>query len=133
MVVDLDSIQTFFSRPPEVLAADPEAPAWHQVLLAALEAGSIRAAERRSDGTWQANAWVKQAILCGFRRTHLVEMPGPGFPMFDKTAYPVRHFGLEDGVRLVPGGSAVRRGAHIARGVVLILAVWMDMRLSRRA
>ena len=66
--------------------------------------GTIRAAERLEDGTWQANTWVKQAILCGFRRTNLVEMEGPGFPMFDKTAYPPRHFGIEDAVRLVPGG-----------------------------
>jgi len=112
MVVDLDSIRSFFNQPPEALAVDPEAPAWHQVLLVALETGAIRAAERQEDGTWQANAWVKQAILCGFRRTNLVQMEGPGFPMFDKTAYPPRHFGPEDAVRLVPGGSAVRRGAQ---------------------
>ena len=79
------------------------------------------------DGTWQANPWVKQAILCGFRRTNLVEMPGPGFPMFDKTAYPARHFGLEDGVRLVPGGSSVRRGAHIAKGVVIMPPAYVNV------
>jgi len=127
MVVDVDSIRGFFSRPAEVIAADPEAPAWHQVLLVALETGSIRAAERQEDGAWVANAWVKQAILCGFRRTSLVEMPGPGFPMFDKTAYPVRHFGMEDCVRLVPGGSSVRRGAHIARGVVIMPPAYVNV------
>ena len=127
MVVDLDSIHAFFSRPPEILAVDPEAPAMHQVLLVALETGTIRAAERQEDGTWQANTWVKQAILCGFRRTNLVEMEGPGFPMFDKTAYPPRHFGLEDAVRLVPGGSAVRRGAHIARSVVLMPPAYVNV------
>ena len=120
MVVDLDSIRTFFDRSPEDLATDPAAPAMHQVLLVALETGTVRAAERHADGTWHANTWVKQAILSGFRRTSLVQMEGPGFPMFDKTAYPPRHFGLEDAVRLVPGGSAVRRGAHIARSVVLM-------------
>jgi 2,3,4,5-tetrahydropyridine-2-carboxylate N-succinyltransferase len=127
MVVDLDSIRTFFSRPPEVLAVDPAAPAMHQVLLVALETGTIRAAERHEDGNWHANTWVKQAILCGFRRTNLVEMAGPGFPMFDKTAYPPRHFGLEDAVRLVPGGSAVRRGAHIARSVVLMPPAYVNV------
>lgn len=127
MVLDLDILRRFFSRSPEALAADPEAPAMHQVLLVALETGAIRAAERRSDGTWQANAWVKQAILCGFRRTALVEMPGPGYPMFDKTAYPPRHFGLEDAVRLVPGGSSVRRGAHVARSVVLMPPAYVNV------
>jgi len=120
MVVDVDSIRGFFSQSNDCLLTDPKAPAMHQLLVAALEKGLIRAAERLEDGTWQTHTWVKQAILCGFRRTSLVEMPGPGFPMFDKTAYPPRHFGVEDGVRLVPGGTAVRRGAHIARSVVLM-------------
>jgi 2,3,4,5-tetrahydropyridine-2-carboxylate N-succinyltransferase len=127
MVVDLDSIRAFFHRPPEQLATDPEAPAMHQVLLVALETGTLRAAERQEDGTWLTHTWVKQAILCGFRRTNLVEMAGPGFPMFDKTAYPPRHFGLEDAVRLVPGGSAVRRGAHIARSVVLMPPAYVNV------
>lgn len=127
MTVDIDTIHRFFSRSPEILAADPEAPAMHQVLLVALETGAIRAAERMEDGTWRTNAWVKQAILCGFRRTSLAEMPGPGYPTFDKTAYPPRHFGLEDAVRLVPGGSAVRRGAHIARSVVLMPPAYVNV------
>ena len=127
MVVDLNAIRAFFSRPADEVMADPEAPAMHQVLLVALETGVIRAAERMEDGTWETNTWVKQAILFGFRRTSLVEMAGPGFPMFDKTAYPPRHFGLEDAVRLVPGGSAVRRGAHIARSVVLMPPAYVNV------
>ena len=127
MVLDLPSIRAFFDRPAEELVGDPEAPGMHQVLLAALEAGVVRAAERHDDGIWRANAWVKQAILCGFRRTSLVEMPGPGFPMFDKTAYPPRHFNLEDAVRLVPGGTAVRRGAYIARSVVLMPPAYVNV------
>ena len=43
----------------------------------ALTAGEIRAAEKRSDGTWQTNAWVKQGILLGFRLGTLVEMGDP--------------------------------------------------------
>lgn len=127
MVLDAGAIRAFFDRPADAVVADPEAAAMHQVLLVALETGAIRAAERQEDGSWHANAWVKQAILCGFRRTHLAEQPGPGFPMFDKTAYPARHFGLEDGVRLVPGGSAVRRGAHLARGVVVMPPAYVNV------
>ena len=127
MVLDANLLRDFFDRPADAVVADPEAPAMHQLLLVALETGAIRAAERQEDGAWHANAWVKQAILCGFRRTHLVEQPGPGFPMFDKAAYLPRHFGLEDGVRLVPGGSAVRRGAHLAKGVVLMPPAYVNV------
>ncbi len=127
MVVDQNILQAFFNRPDAELAADPEAPAMHQVLLVALETGALRAAEPLEDGSWQTHAWVKHAILCGFRRTNLVEMVGPGYPMFDKTAYPPRHFGLEDAVRLVPGGTAVRRGAHLAHSVVLMPPAYVNV------
>jgi 2,3,4,5-tetrahydropyridine-2,6-dicarboxylate N-succinyltransferase len=120
-------LQRFFERSPEELLADPDAPAAHAALLAALEAGQIRAAERGQDGLWRANAWVKRAILAGFRRTGLLEMEGPGFPMFDKSAYPPRRFTLEDNVRLVPGGNAVRRGAHVAKGVVMMPPAYINV------
>ena len=127
MSVSPETLRAFFDRPAEDLVTDAEAPAMHQILLAALETGAVRAAERRDDGAWTANPWVKQAILSGFRRTHLVEMPGPGFPAFDKTAYPARHFVLQDAVRLVPGGSAVRRGAHVGKGVVLMPPAYVNV------
>ena len=73
-------LQQFFERGPEEVLADPEASLAHEALLAALETGRIRAAERGQDGTWRANAWVKRAILAGFRRTGLVQLEVPGFP-----------------------------------------------------
>ncbi len=36
-------------------------------LMAGLNAGTVRAAERAADGRWRANAWVKRGILLGFR------------------------------------------------------------------
>ena len=80
----------------------------------ALSRGELRAAEKR-DGRWQANVWVKQGILLGFRlgvseETHA----GDSFTFVDKHTYPVRHFKSEDGVRMVPGGSTVRAGAYVA-------------------
>ncbi|MCW8138279.1 MAG: 2,3,4,5-tetrahydropyridine-2,6-dicarboxylate N-succinyltransferase [Planctomycetota bacterium] len=121
-----DDLFAFYDRPAEAVLADPKAGAAHEALLLALEAGTVRAAEPHPDG-WRANAWVKQAILHGFRRTALAEQPGPGFPMFDKTAYPPRHFGLDDQVRLVPGGSAVRRGAHLGKGVVVMPPAYVNV------
>ncbi len=127
MTTNPELLRAFFDRPVEAYAEAPECPAMHQILLACLEAGTVRAATRGADGVWRANTWVKHAILCGFRRTSLTEMEGPGFPMFDKTAYPPRHFSLPDGVRLVPGGSAVRRGAHVAKGVVIVPPAYINV------
>lgn len=122
-----DELRAFYDRPADVVLADPRVEAAHDALLVALERGKVRAAEPRPDGAWAANAWVKQAILLGFRRTSLREQPGPGFPMFDKTAYLPRHFALDDQVRLVPGGSAVRRGAYVAPGVVVMPPAYVNV------
>jgi len=98
-------------------------------LLAALEDGSLRAAERDAAGAWRANPAVKEAILALFRRGEVAaagEGPG-GFPFFDKGTLPTRRFERADGVRLVPGGSSVRRGAHVARGVVLMPPCYVNV------
>ena len=127
LVMKALELQRFFEREPEEVLSDPEAPLAHEALLAALEAGQVRAAERGEDGVWRANAWVKRAILAGFRRTGLIQMEGPGFPMFDKSAYPPRQFTIEDNVRLVPGGNAVRRGAYLAKGVVVMPPAYINV------
>jgi 2,3,4,5-tetrahydropyridine-2-carboxylate N-succinyltransferase len=125
--MNLQELQQFFERTPDEVQADPEAPRAHEALLQALEAGKVRSAARGKDGIWRANTWVKQAILAGFRRSGLAQMEGPGYPMFDKTAYPPRHFTLADNVRLVPGGSAVRRGAFMAKGSMVIPPAYVNV------
>jgi len=125
--VNDQALAGFFDRPLEQLLADPGWAEAHAALLLQLEAGSVRAAERLADGSWQAVAWVKQAILVGFRRTKLERMPGATFPFFDKSAYPPRTFTVADAVRLVPGGSCVRRGAHIASGVVIMPPAYVNI------
>ena len=105
-------------------------------LLDALESGAVRAAQRggggASDGQWQAVAWVKRGILLGFRVGRLQEMPPGGdrsgvFSFVDKHVFPTRHFAVGDGVRMVPGGSAVRRGAYLAPGVVCMPPMWVNV------
>lgn len=88
-------------------------------LLDGLEDGSVRAAVRDEDGTWVAQAWVKRGILAAFRHSETVELDWPGGAV-DRSLVPPRRFGLGDGVRMVPGGSSVRRGAHLASGVVVM-------------
>ena len=122
-----EALAAFYERPPEVVLADEAWPEAHAALLDHLEAGTVRAAERRADGSWVPVPWVKAAILVGFQRSGTVELPGPGSPSFDKTAYPPRTFTLQDAVRLVPGGSAVRRGAHLGRGVVVMPPAYVNV------
>jgi len=95
---------------------------------AALTRGDIRAAERRPDGAWCVNAWVKQGILLGFRMGTLVDMsPHPTFPFFDKDTYSVRPTTLQEGVRIVPGGSSIRDGAYVAAGVICMPPMYVNV------
>ncbi|MCS7033951.1 MAG: 2,3,4,5-tetrahydropyridine-2,6-dicarboxylate N-succinyltransferase [Phycisphaerae bacterium] len=88
----------------------------------ALNSGGIRAAEPDSDGGWQVNAWVKRAILRGFRMGRLVAMSSGSAPaaFFDRHTYPLRAFDVTDNVRIVPGGTSVRDGSFVAPGVVIM-------------
>jgi len=100
-------------------------------LLEGLEDGSLRVAEPDGEGQWSVNAWVKEAILELFRGSAVVEMGSEAsrelWPFLDKSVLPVRRFAVEDGVRLVPGGSAVRRGAHIGEGCVLMPPCYVNI------
>ena len=115
----------------EPLPADAE----HVVdaLLGALERGAVRAAERGADGGWRAVTWVKRGILLGFRVGRIVEMSigghhgEPRFAYFDKHTYPPQPLSTASGVRIVPGGSAVRRGAYLAPGVVCMPPMYINV------
>ena len=97
-------------------------------LKAELNAGRVRAAERGPDGRWHANGWVKAGILLGFR-LGLVRPAATGgpFPFFDKDTFPLRALGPDDGVRLVPGGSAIRDGCYVARGVICMPPMYVNV------
>ncbi len=96
---------------------------------ASLRRGEIRAAEKDADGNWNANAWVKQGILLGFKMGAMVEMSknGESFQFFDKETYPLRPMTLEDKVRIVPGGSTIRDGSYIAPGVVCMPPMYVNV------
>ena len=100
-------------------------------LLAELEYGRVRAAEQGADGSWRAVPWVKQGILLGFRIGEIEEMSLEGrhvrFPFFDKSVYPPQGFAAEDGVRIVPGGSSIRRGAFVSAGVVCMPPMYVNV------
>jgi 2,3,4,5-tetrahydropyridine-2,6-dicarboxylate N-succinyltransferase len=96
-------------------------------LLDALEQGAVRAAERDASGTWRVVSWVKRGILLGFRVGKLVESGRDCLRFVDKHTYPTRRFRVDDNVRLVPGGSSVRRGTYIASGVVCMPPMYVNV------
>jgi 2,3,4,5-tetrahydropyridine-2-carboxylate N-succinyltransferase len=86
-------------------------------LLDALERGEVRAAERKSDGRWQAVPWVGQ----------LRQFGGDSLSFVDKHTYPIRRFDVTYNVRLVPGGSSIRRGTYVASGVVCMPPMYINV------
>ncbi|HEX4825452.1 MAG TPA: 2,3,4,5-tetrahydropyridine-2,6-dicarboxylate N-succinyltransferase [Candidatus Polarisedimenticolaceae bacterium] len=82
-----------------------------EALLDALEAGRLRA----------ALPWVKRGILLAFRLGVPRAWDVPPFHFADKDTLPTQDPGKTGrGVRIVPGGSTVRRGAYLGPGVVMM-------------
>jgi 2,3,4,5-tetrahydropyridine-2-carboxylate N-succinyltransferase len=100
-------------------------------LRTALSAGSVRAAvpEAASAVGWRVNTWVKQGILLGFRFGDIVDasIDGGQLPFYDKDTLPLKRPGVGAGVRIVPGGSAVRDGAFIASGVICMPPMYINI------
>ena len=100
-------------------------------LRAALSSGAVRAAEPDPSSSigWRVNAWVKQGILLGFRFGDLVDasMEQGRWPFYDKDTLPLKRPGLSDGIRIVPGGSAIRDGAYLAPGVICMPPMYVNI------
>ncbi|MFN8572620.1 MAG: 2,3,4,5-tetrahydropyridine-2,6-dicarboxylate N-succinyltransferase [Gemmatimonadaceae bacterium] len=111
----------------ESLPADAEAVVAQ--LIDGLELGDIRSARRDDNNVWHAVPWVKRGILLAFRAGHTVAWTDEGSTLtfLDKHTLPVRRFGLADGVRVVPGGSSVRRGAYVAPNVVCMPPMYINV------
>ena len=96
-----------------------------------LSAGRVRAAEPdpASLAGWRLNVWVKQGILLGLRFGDLVDMGvGRGrWPFFDKDTLPLKAMDVASGVRLAPGGSSIREGAHVAAGVICMPPMYVNI------
>lgn len=88
-------------------------------LMDLLEAGKVRVAEK-INGEWVVNTEIKETILAGFRLGTLTDMSCGEFSFIDKNTYPTRKFTTDDKVRIVPGGSTVRRGAYLAPSTVVM-------------
>ena len=118
-------IEALFDSKPEKYL--PEHFALFARFKEALNAGEIRAAEPdpSQKSGWRVNGWVKKGVLLGFRMGSIVDMSS-GLPFFDKSTYPLRRFSTAGGVRIVPGGSSIRDGCFIGKGVTCMPPMYIN-------
>jgi 2,3,4,5-tetrahydropyridine-2,6-dicarboxylate N-succinyltransferase len=109
-------------------AHEPEDRALFAEFRDAINRGIIRCAEPDADGNWRVNVWFKKALLAGFRLGQMLELEGIGNSRFsDKHTLPLRVFGHDAKVRLVPGGSSVRDGAYVGPGVIVMPPAYINI------
>jgi 2,3,4,5-tetrahydropyridine-2-carboxylate N-succinyltransferase len=122
-------VERLFARGAD--AGRDEARAAFADLRESLSRGEARAAEPDpgSSTGWRVNAWVKRGILLGFRHGELADasMDHGRLPFFDKDTLPLKRVGAADGVRIVPGGSAVRDGVFLGRGVICMPPMYANI------
>ncbi len=100
-------------------------------LRAQLSAGEVRAAEPdpSAPSGWRVNSWVKQGILLGFKFGDITDMSSDHgrWPFFDKDTLPLKRLDTQSGVRVVPGGSTVRDGVYLGRGVICMPPMYINI------
>src|ERR1043166_2342176 len=119
-------IERLYEFPAESIDRDDALHTIHE-LKEQLNRGQVRAAEFQG-GTWRVNTWVKKGILLAFRLGTLTEFSTDHeFKFFDKNTMSLKKFTPADNVRLVPGGSAIRDGAYVAAGVVMMPPAYVNI------
>ncbi len=94
---------------------------------AGLSSGEFRAAEKTAAG-WKTNIWVKRGILLAFKIGVIEERSVKGeFYFFDKDTLPAKPLRTANGVRVVPGGSTIRDGAFVARNVICMPPMFINI------
>jgi 2,3,4,5-tetrahydropyridine-2-carboxylate N-succinyltransferase len=96
-------------------------------LVKLLNKGEVRSAEY-TNGMWKANPWVKQGILLGFRIGKLKDQSiDDEFRYFDKNTLKLKHIKLKDNIREVPGGSSIRDGCYVGKGVICMPPMYINI------
>src|SRR5579871_1729068 len=121
-------IEALFDEKPATYTSD------HFSLFArfkeAVNAGKVRAAEPDASARsgWRVNTWVKKGLLVGFRMGTNVDMSVSPTrqPFFDKATWPVKTMTVSSGVRIVPGGSSIRDGSFIGKGVICMPPMFIN-------
>ncbi|MCL2040287.1 MAG: 2,3,4,5-tetrahydropyridine-2,6-dicarboxylate N-succinyltransferase [Bacteroidetes bacterium] len=94
--------------------------------LESLNTGQIRSAEKQNN-KWTTNSWVKQGILLLFKYGDLVEVNGGLFNYFEKDTLGLKQLSLSDNVRVVMGGSAIRNGCYVGKGVICMPPCYINI------
>jgi 2,3,4,5-tetrahydropyridine-2-carboxylate N-succinyltransferase len=119
-----ERIQSLYDNPPAEVTDE------HRELFnefkQKLNSGEVRAAEKVG-GRWRVNRWVKRGILLGFRlgRVRNVSINNQ-FRFYDKDTYPLKRITAEDRVRIVLGGSSIRDGCYIGKGVTCMPPMFVN-------
>ncbi len=95
-----------------------------------LNLGLIRAADKDENGAWSTNAWVKQGVLMGMKLGVIVPFSRDEetLKFSDKDTLPLRKVdAVKDNIRIVPGGTSIRNGSHIAKGVIMMPPVYVNV------
>jgi len=113
--------------------------------MEALNSGAKRAAEPDAQAPtgWRVNAWVKKGILLGFRLGVTVDMSvgaaassalgsalvakAGHLAFFDKDTFPPKALSAASGVRVVPGGSSIRDGCYVGKGVICMPPMFINV------
>jgi 2,3,4,5-tetrahydropyridine-2-carboxylate N-succinyltransferase len=122
-------IEALFDEKPSTYSEDHFA--LFQRFKQALNSGAVRSAEPDAGARsgWRVNAWVKKGVLLGFRMGAVVDMSvnETRQPFLDKATFPVKRFAPQDGVRIVPGGSSIRDGCYVGRGVTCMPPMYINV------
>jgi len=124
-----EQIEKLFDHPPS--SYQREHFDLFQAFKDALNSGQARAAEpdEAAQSGWRVNGWVKKGILLGFRMGSITDMSvDPARqPFFDKTTYPPKRILIDSGVRIVPGGSSIRDGCFVGKGVTCMPPMFINV------
>ena len=117
-----EQIELHYARDPKLLDRASALRAFNELKFF-LNGGEIRAAYRSGDSSsgWAVNEWVKKGILLGFRIGELSAVStNDAVQYFDRSTFPLKRVTLEHQIRFVPGGSSIRDGSFVAKGVIIM-------------
>ncbi len=121
----VSALQSNCLDPNQDLTKD-EALLLYQETIKLLESGALRVAEKVNN-KWVVHTGIKTIILLGFKYGNLVELKGKNLNYYDKNTMPLKQLTLDDKVRLVPGGSAIRCGSYVAPNTIIMPPAYINI------
>jgi 2,3,4,5-tetrahydropyridine-2-carboxylate N-succinyltransferase len=123
---DIEDLQRRYEEGLTAEAVGADERALLDEFLTALEAGEIRAAEKK-DGEWTANGWVKEGILLNFGLRGIETHTHGGVDYHDVLPLRATDDLPERGTRNTPDGTVVRRGAYVGGDAILMSPAFVNI------